>query len=74
MELAIGAVDMGNEKKPMCAPESAIAKRCSRYAIIVPGKKSVEGVARDLSALLGLDEGRIARVLPTRGIEVKEIR
>jgi hypothetical protein len=74
MELAIGAVDMGNEKKPMCAPESVIAKRCSRYAIIVPGKKSVEGVARDLSALLGLDEGRIARVLPTRGIEVKEIR
>jgi len=42
MELAIGAVDMGNEKKPMCAPESAIAKRCSRYAIIVPGKKALK--------------------------------
>jgi predicted ribosome quality control (RQC) complex YloA/Tae2 family protein len=74
MELAIGAVDMGNEKKPMCAPESVIAKRCSRYAIIVPGKRSVEGVARDLSAFLSLDEGRIARVLPTRGIEIKEMR
>lgn len=71
MRLSVGLVDLGGERA-MCAPESAIAGRCDKHVNIVPGDKSVERAARDIAGMLGGDESEIARVLPTRGVEIED--
>ncbi|MDY6985723.1 MAG: NFACT family protein [Candidatus Thermoplasmatota archaeon] len=67
MKLTVGVVNINGEEKAMCAPDIRSEKRVT----IVTGKKSVEQAAREISELLGVEAMDVAKVLPTRGVEIE---
>jgi predicted ribosome quality control (RQC) complex YloA/Tae2 family protein len=70
MRLAAGVVKIDGDEKVMCAPESAISGRSTKYVMIVPGKKRAEQAAKEISKILGVEENEIANI-PTRGVEIE---
>jgi len=75
MELTVGLTDLPQiGKKAMCAPESALKSGCKEYAILRPGKLNLERASMKLSQVLSTDEKEFLGVLPTRGIEIVEVK
>ena len=72
LELAIGSIEIDNQKKIMCGPVSAIKKHSKRYVIFVPGSIKKNDFAKKLSKAFDVGSDSIDRILPPGGISIIE--
>ncbi|MBI4438394.1 DUF814 domain-containing protein [Candidatus Woesearchaeota archaeon] len=67
LRLAVGLY----EGRVMCAPEAAVRRHCSDYAVVVQGRDKSSDVARVIRKKLGGDLDSIIAALPSGGCRVK---
>ena len=72
LELAIGSIEIDNQKKIMCGPVNAIKKHSERYVIFVPGSIKKNDFAKKLSKAFDVGSDSIDRILPPGGISIIE--
>jgi len=70
LELAIGLIEIDNQKKVMCGPVSAVEKHSKRYVIFVPGSIKKNDFAKKLSKAFDINIDSIERVLPSGGVSI----
>ncbi|MEM3851510.1 MAG: NFACT RNA binding domain-containing protein, partial [Methanomassiliicoccales archaeon] len=72
LELCLGHVEYEGEMKLVCAPPGAFRHQSTKYFLILPGDKTKEEIASELSERLGAKKDDIVSVLPPGGSEWKE--
>jgi len=68
-DCAVGPLDDG---RIMCAPESAVKRRCKEYIKLIQGKKKASDIAKIVKKRFGGDLDEIIRVLPSGGLDIKD--
>jgi predicted ribosome quality control (RQC) complex YloA/Tae2 family protein len=72
LELRVGAIEIEEVQKIMCAPSKAIESRAARSVKIVPGRERKSDVARKLAELFQVHVDEVLGILPSGGSEILE--
>ena len=72
LEIAVGEIDIQDEKKIMAGPIDAIQKRAKRYVVLQPGGIKKNEIARKIAKAFDVNVDSVDRVLPAGGVTVIE--
>jgi len=67
LRLAVAEIEIDGHRKIVCAPESAIAGKSTRSAVIGPGEEDREGIVRRFARAFAVPVEEIQRILPPGG-------
>lgn len=71
---AVGEIEVEAHRKISGGPESAIAARSGKYAVLTPGKEDRERIAKRLAELFGVPIEEIVRGMPPGGVAVSRVQ
>ncbi|MCK5635970.1 MAG: NFACT family protein [Thermoplasmatales archaeon] len=72
LEIAVGEIDIQEEKKIMAGPVEAIQKRAKRYVVMQPGGIKKNEIAKKIAKAFDVNVDSVDRVLPAGGVTVIE--
>jgi predicted ribosome quality control (RQC) complex YloA/Tae2 family protein len=70
VRIAIGETEVEGHRKITGGPESAIAARSNKYAVLTPGKEDRERIAKRLAEIFEIPIEEVVRGLPSGGVTV----
>lgn len=72
LEIAVGEIQIDNERKIMAGPISSVKKRAKKYVILEPGAIKKSEISKRLAKAFNVNVDTIDRILPSGGITIIE--
>lgn len=72
LEIAVGEIDVLNEKKIMAGPVDSVQKKATRFIILQPGEIKKSDIAKRIAKAFDVNVDSVERVLPAGGVSVIE--